>query len=469
MESGVVVYESGMGAVGSVGSRATPLLAVRGLSVTYAGGLPALRDVHLDVPAGAVVAVVGPSGAGKTTLLRAISGLLDCHRGRVVSGTVELDGRRIERLDPAAIVRLGVSQVMEGRRVFADLTVEENLRAGALSRPRSEVAGSLARVHELFPVLAERASSAAGYLSGGQQQMLSLGRALMASPRLLLLDEPWVGLAPDLVDQLRASVTAIAAAGVTVVLVDTHLDARLDRAADRRYVLEGGTVVAEDRPPTPGVAPVAARTGSAPGARAPSPGSAPVLALEDVSLRFGSLVDLDGLSFAVGAAEAVAVVGPNGAGKTSILNCINQVYRPERGSIRVGGTEVVGWRPHRVAALGVARTFQTPAAFGHLDVLDNLLLGRHHRMRTTLVGAALRWPRAGAEERAHRARCTELATQLGLGPYIRRPVGSLAFGVQKRVEFGRAMAADPVLLLLDEPSAGMSPGEIDDMIGAIVG
>jgi ABC-type branched-subunit amino acid transport system ATPase component len=173
------------------------------LSVSYAGAVQALRDVSLTVPKDGIVAVLGNNGAGKSTLLRAISGTLRGQGGRVDAGEIVLDDRRVGAGDPAATVRAGIVQVPEGRRVFPELTVEENLRAGALAAPGREArAAARARVFELFPILRERRSQRAGLMSGGEQQMLAIGRALMGAPRLLLLDEPSLGLAPRIVDQI---------------------------------------------------------------------------------------------------------------------------------------------------------------------------------------------------------------------------------------------------------------------------
>ena len=179
------------------------MLALSNVEVVYSDVIVALRGVSLEVPDRSIVALLGANGAGKTTALRAISGLLDVHRGQIRKGSVTLDGDRIDGLDSAAIVRRGVAQVLEGRRIFAELTVDENLKAGAfLRRDGSAVRRSHDRVMELFPVLRERKSQTAGYLSGGEQQMLAIGRALMADPKLLLLDEPSTAkksaLAPEL-------------------------------------------------------------------------------------------------------------------------------------------------------------------------------------------------------------------------------------------------------------------------------
>jgi branched-chain amino acid transport system ATP-binding protein len=217
------------------------MLQVQNLEVVYDDVMLVLRGVSLAVPPGRIVALLGANGAGKTTLLRAITGLLDVHDGEVTKGSVTLDGQPIHRLRPAAIVRRGISQVMEGRRIFAELTVEENLRLGAHTNPKA-LRTQLDRVFTLFPVLAERRRRTSGYLSGGEQQMLAMGRALMADPRYLLLDEPSLGLAPRLVTQVRDLIVEINSSGTAVLLVEQNATMALS-IASHGYVLETGKVV----------------------------------------------------------------------------------------------------------------------------------------------------------------------------------------------------------------------------------
>ena len=188
-----------------------------------------------------------------------------------------------------------------------------------------------------------------------------------------------------------------------------------------------------------------------------------MLEFSDVTLRFRGVTALDAVTFEVGQNELFAIIGPNGAGKTSVFNCLNQVYRPETGTIVLDGVPLMGKRPHETAALGVARTFQNVALFANLDVVDNLMLGRHHRMSTGFFAGALWLGKAKKEEVANRARCEEIIDFLELQAFRGTPVGVLPYGVQKRIELGRALALDPKLLLLDEPVAGMNLEETEDM------
>lgn len=191
--------------------------------------------------------------------------------------------------------------------------------------------------------------------------------------------------------------------------------------------------------------------------------SGSLLETRGLTLTFGGVTALDDVSFDVGQGELFAIIGPNGAGKTSIFNCLNAVYRPQRGSIMLAGSELVGRRPSAVAALGVARTFQNLGLFQHLTVLENLLLGRHCAMRTGFLAGALFWGRARREEIVHRHACEDIIELLELEPYRFTTTGRLPYGVLKRVELGRALAMEPKLLLLDEPVAGMNLEETEDM------
>lgn len=214
------------------------MLSVENLSSSY-GRIAVLHDINLTVQAGEIVALVGSNGAGKTTLLRALSGVQP-----ITSGSIRLDGAAIDHLPAHARVVQGMSQSPEGRQVFGPLSVEDNLRLGAYRKQDGKVHSRLDHIYDMFPVLAEKRALPAMSLSGGQQQMLAIGRALMAAPKLLLLDEPSLGLAPLLIDQILKTVVTLKSEGITVLLVEQNASAAL-AISDRGYVLETGRIVIE--------------------------------------------------------------------------------------------------------------------------------------------------------------------------------------------------------------------------------
>ncbi len=224
-----------------------PLLDVNGIEVIYNHVILVLKGVSLAVPEGGIVALLGANGAGKTTTLKAISNLLRAERGEVTKGAIHFDSERVDRLNPSDLVKRGVVQVMEGRHCFGHLTVEENLLTGAYTRgaSRTDVRADLERVYEFFPRLKQRRESMAGYTSGGEQQMTAIGRALMARPRMILLDEPSMGLAPQIVEGIFEIVKSLnAAQKVSFLLAEQNTMVAL-RFADFGYILENGRGVLE--------------------------------------------------------------------------------------------------------------------------------------------------------------------------------------------------------------------------------
>jgi branched-chain amino acid transport system ATP-binding protein len=217
-----------------------PLLEVKDLHTFY-GNIEALKGISLEVEEGEIVTLIGSNGAGKSTTLRSISGLTPPREG-----SIRFDGREIGETPPQDVVRLGISQSPEGRRVFARMSVRDNLELGAFLRRDSRLDDDFARVYELFPRLKEREKQKAGTMSGGEQQMLAIGRALMAEPRLLLLDEPGMGLAPILVERIYETIRSINEQGTTILLVEQNANSALD-VSNRGYVLETGTVALTDK------------------------------------------------------------------------------------------------------------------------------------------------------------------------------------------------------------------------------
>src|SRR4051812_7123617 len=389
-----------------------PLLEVEDLSVRYGGAVRALHGVTLSVPRGAVVAVLGSNGAGKSSLLRAISGTLPLQGGAIDDGRVEFDGRDLRGVDPGAIVRSGIVQVPEGRRIFADLTVEENLRAGGLAlRGRAARERAYERVFDLFPVLRERRRQRGSLLSGGEQQMPAIGRALMSEPTLLLLDEPSLGLAPKVVGRIGEVVREINEQGTSVILVEQNAAMAL-AVAGSAYVLEVGRVALQGS-----AAELSESTevrerylGMSESARAANGGAPPPappvtdgrravqeLAVERLTVRFAGLTALEEVSFHVEPGSVHALIGPNGAGKSTCLNVLTGVYEPAEGRVRYGERDLTGLRPHRIARLGVSRTFQNIALSPTASVAENLLLGRHRLTKAGFVTAGLALPMARRE------------------------------------------------------------------------
>ena len=230
------------GPPGSPPAEAPALLEVNNVEVVYNDVILVLRGLSLKVPKGRIVALLGANGAGKSTTLKAISGLLKTEEGEVTRGEVLFDGQRIDGVDPHLIVRRGIFQVMEGRRIVADMTCLENLRLGAFTRSDGEVKKDIDMVYSFFPRLKER-TGLAGYLSGGEQQMLAIGRALMARPKLILMDEPSMGLSPLLVKEVFGIIRRLnEELGITILLVEQNARMALS-VASYGYVMEGGKVV----------------------------------------------------------------------------------------------------------------------------------------------------------------------------------------------------------------------------------
>ncbi len=224
------------------------MLTLNNVEVIYNDVILVLKGMSLEVPEGKIVGLLGSNGAGKSTTLKAISGLLKPEDGEVTDGNIIFDGREIHHMDAADIVRLGIFQVMEGRRVFEHLTVEENLIAGGYTRANADLRSDLEMVYAYFPRLKERRNQTAGYLSGGEQQMLAIGRALMARPRLMMLDEPSLGLAPLLVLEIFEIIKRInKEQGTTILLVEQNANLTLG-VADYAYIMESGRIVLEGYP-----------------------------------------------------------------------------------------------------------------------------------------------------------------------------------------------------------------------------
>jgi ABC-type branched-subunit amino acid transport system ATPase component/MFS family permease len=457
------------------------LVVCRDVDVTY-GGTQVLFNVDLDIEDGETVALLGTNGAGKSTLLRAIAGLQ-----APSNGAIFMDGEDVTHRSAHLNARAGVVFVPGGRAVFPLLTVEENLRTAAwMLRAEPEfVAGKVEEVLELFPILRERLQERAGNMSGGEQQMLALGQAFVMRPRLLMIDELSLGLAPAIVERLLEVVRRIGEQGTTIVLVEQSVNVALTVARravfmDKgRVVFDGPTGELLERPDivrsvflggtgatavTAGPKPALARSVNAEGEDA----VAAALEVAGVAVSFGGVSALRGVSLSVAPSEVLGVIGPNGAGKTTLFDIVSGFVLPDEGAVSVAGVDVTAMAPDARARLGLARSFQNARLFPSLTVREAIAtaLERHLSSRSTALAAAWAGPARKSERRARR-RVAQLVELLSLGAYADKFVGELSTGTRRMVELACLTAAEPAVLLLDEPSSGLAQAEVE-ALGPVV-
>lgn len=463
------------------------LLLVRGLDVSY-GDVQVLFDVDLEVDEGEVIALLGTNGAGKSTLLRAISGIAEADRGAVL-----FDGVDITHAPPNEIAVKGIVQVPGGEGVFPTLSVAENLRAASwMDRgDRALVAERIDEVYSTFPVLAERRGEVAANLSGGQQQMLALGMAFLSRPRLLMIDELSLGLAPLVVEQLLEIVRDIAARGTTIIIVEQSVNVALT-IADHAYFMEKGEVrfdgpTAEllDRPDIlrsvflEGAA--SAENAGSVVARGPNPGAIvpgsaresgrsgdPVLCLSGVTRRFGGIIAVHEVDMYVGVGEIVGLIGSNGAGKTTLFDIISGFTTLDSGRIELCGADVTSLAPHRRAAAGLGRSFQDAALFPNLTVEQALAVAHEcwTEVRNPLL-EALWMPAVFESEEAVARSVDHLISLFGLGALRSKFVHELSTGSRRIVDIAALVAHRPKVVLLDEPSSGIAQRESEALIPVI--
>ncbi|MEY2476359.1 MAG: branched-chain amino acid transport system ATP-binding protein livF [Actinomycetota bacterium] len=462
----------------------TPLLSCAGLDVAY-DSVQVLFGVDFEVEEGEIVALLGTNGAGKSTLLKAISGLQPPSAGSII-----LDGRDITRADARATFDAGIVQMPGGRSVFPTLTVDECLRLAVwTSRREPEHAqATLAQAVEYFPVLTTHRSTLAGNLSGGEQQMLGLAMAFIARPRLLMIDELSLGLAPTIVSQLVDIVRAIHAAGTTVIVVEQSVNVALT-LAQRAVFMEKGevrftgptsdlldradllrAVFLEGAAKATGVD-VGAPADAAPKrSRASVPARvddalerpAPVLELVGISVHFGGIRAVQDVDLAVHRDEVVGLIGPNGAGKTTLFDAVSGFVNTDSGFVFLNGLDVTGWGPDRRGRGGLGRSFQDARIFPSLTVVENLALAleRHLDVRDPLA-CALGLPAVFESEAQAALQVHELVELLGLDAYRNKFVGELSTGTRRMVDLAMAVAHGPDVLLLDEPSSGIAQRETE--------
>ena len=449
------------------------LLIARDLDVAY-DGVQVLFDVNFDVDDGEIVALLGTNGAGKSTLLKAISGIVPS-----IGGTVLFDGRVITNADPVQIARLGIAQIPGGRAVFPTLTVEENIRiAGWMFRGEEEhVKEATERILDHFPVLRSRWEAKAGDLSGGEQQMLSLAQAFIAKPKLLLIDELTLGLAPTIVEKLLEIVRTIHAQGTTVVLVEQSVNIAL-KLAERAVFLEKGEVRFSgptrdllDRPDVlravflKGAS--AVESNGAPRARTQATprertfGNV-VLRAEGVTKYYGGVLAVDDVNLALRQDEILGIIGPNGAGKTTFFDLLTGFTPLDGGKVELLGRDVTNWPASTRTREGLGRSFQDARLWSSLTVGEAIAVSfERTNAERSPVHAMFALPVVRDAERDVTRRAEEIIGLLGLQAFRDKFISELSTGSRRIVEIACVLAHRPSVLLLDEPSSGIAQRETE--------
>ena len=459
------------------------ILDVRGVDVAY-GKTQVLFGVDFYVDEGEIVALLGTNGAGKSTLLACVSGLLEAKAGRVF-----YDGQDITKWDANATVAAGLVYMPGGKGVFPTLTVAENVDlAGWLFRKDEEyLKAAVAQVVEYFPVLNQRWGQKAGNLSGGEQQMLTLAQAFIARPKLLMIDELSLGLAPVVVEQLLEIVRAIHERGTTVVLVEQSVNvaitlaqravfmekgevrfdgptsALLDRPDILRAVfLKGAAAAGGDGKSTPAKAAAPERVAFVP--RCDHCGREHPVVLEtcEVSVSFGGVRAVHEVDLDVRQGQIIGIIGPNGAGKTTVFDIISGFVTPTGGRVVLGGIDVTDTTPDHRAELGLGRSFQDARLFPSMTVREAIAvaLERHVAVRDP-IAAALMSPAVRIAERQLSAEVDRLIELMHLQAFADKFVGELSTGSRRIVDLACTVAHDPKVLLLDEPSSGIAQRETE--------
>jgi branched-chain amino acid transport system ATP-binding protein len=466
-----------------------PLLVVKGLDVAY-GSVQILFDVDVEVREHEIVALLGTNGAGKSTLLKAICGLVD-----PIGGAIFFDGRDITHADAVQAAEAGIVQVPGGKAIFPTLTVAEHFKAGTWLFAHEDPAAVDARIQHVldrFPRLRERWGQLAGNLSGGEQQQLALGMAFVAKPKLLIIDELSLGLAPTIVEMLLDMVRAIHAEGCTVILVEQSVNVALT-VAERAYFMEKGEVrfsgrtrdllergdilrsvflegagkggrgaptgslrVAEGREDDPEALAeaVAAKAGVSVGE--------PVMSVYGLTKRFGGITAVSDVTFDLAPGEILGLIGPNGAGKTTIFDLVSGLLPLDGGRIVFRGVDVTDWGADRRAMLGLGRSFQDARIFPSLTVAENIALGleRHLEIRDHLA-SLVALPAIQEMEDDVAYTVEDLIELMNVGAFRDKFVSELSTGSRRIVDLAMAIAHDPTVLILDEPSSGIAQRETE--------
>jgi branched-chain amino acid transport system ATP-binding protein len=434
-----------------------------------------LFNVDLEIDEGEIVALLGTNGAGKSTLLKSISGIVEAERGSVI-----FDGLEMTHTPPAEIASRGVLQVPGGVGTFPSLTVAENLQtAGWLNRrKKDEIAEGVSRAYTLFPILSERRHEPAANLSGGQQQMLALSMAFISRPRLLMIDELSLGLAPVVVEQLLPVLRDLRDRGTTIILVEQSVNVALT-VAETAYFMEKGEIrfsgATTDLLNRPDLlrsvflegANKAVNAGNGAAAPARTKERRPVaegVALETVGLTraFGGIRAVDEVSLSIAPGEIVGIIGPNGAGKTTLFDVISGFTPADSGRVTLAGHDISDLAPHKRALRGLGRSFQDAKLFPALTVEEAMAvsLERFVESRDPL-SAALHLPMAFDSEVKVKRRVDELIEVMGLGAFRSKFLRELSTGSRRIVDLACVVAHRPTVILFDEPSSGIAQKETE--------
>jgi ABC-type branched-subunit amino acid transport system ATPase component/MFS family permease len=459
---------------------ANKMIVCRDVDVSY-DGAQVLFNVDFDVEEGELVALLGTNGAGKSTLLRAIAGIQQASNGAIF-----LDGQDITHRPPHQNARGGIVFMPGGKAVFPSLTVRENLRTAAWM-DRDDEAGVAARTEEvldLFPVLRDRLDQPTGTMSGGEQQMVGLGQAFLMKPRLLMIDELSLGLAPAVVERLLDIVRQVNAQGTTVILVEQSANVALT-IARRAVFMEKGEIRFDGSLQellgrgdllrsvflggVGGGAGGALVTGGS-GLRRPGRDEeqGQVLAVDDIHLSFGGHRALDGAHLEVAGSQIVGIIGPNGAGKTTLFDVISGHTEPESGRVLIAGSDAGGLSPDARARLGLSRSFQNARLFPTLTTRENIAVALELQLKSRSTLASAAWlPAARRSEQRAARRVEYLVDLLQLEAYADKFIAELSTGSRRLVDLACVIASEPRILLLDEPSSGLAQSEVE-VLGPVV-
>tara|TARA_X000000368_G_scaffold143600_1_gene113181 strand:- start:2783 stop:5656 length:2874 start_codon:yes stop_codon:yes gene_type:complete len=444
------------------------LLLTRNVQVSY-DKVQVLFGIDIDVAEGEIVALLGTNGAGKSTLLKAISGVTEADRGTIV-----LDGRDITHAPPNEIAALGISQLPGGHAIFPNLSVKENIAASRWLNASSQRNSKRITQNplEIFPEIAERLDEPAANLSGGQQQMLGLAMALHSKPKVLLIDELSLGLAPAVVERILPVIKQIAGQGTAIIIVEQSVNLALT-IADRAYFMEKGQIrfngSTKDLLKRPDLlrsvflsntSIPAVETNAKPSTKE----SKSILEIENMTRSFGGILAVSSVTFDVKANEIMGIMGPNGAGKTTLFDLLSGFVPSQGGSIKLLGQDITTKSPAERSKLGLGRSFQDARLFPSLTVSETIAVGlERFTSAKNPISGALHLPHVSRSEKEIRKQVNDLIELMGLGAYENKFISELSTGTRRMVDLACVIAHKPAVVLLDEPSSGIAQKEAEQL------